>query len=125
MMLDRKRMIGLHLEMLAQLGWMPPSGDVIDQIATGGLLTTAQAATICEVSGQTICRWNEDASRRGKPIGLKQVTWLLGTERLLDYVEKQDGLHARVKAESRLRQFWPIWSGPQELRPDMKRYEQS
>jgi hypothetical protein len=114
-MLDRNRMIDQHLQMLAELGWKPPSGDVIDAIATGGLLTTAQAALICEVSGETIRRWNEEAARKGEPLGLKQATWLIGTARLLDYVEKyQGGLQARVKAENRLRHYWPIWSEPQE-----------
>ena len=80
----------------------------MDQIANGGLLTTAQAATICEVCGQTICRWNDEAARRGEP---KQATWLIGTAQLLDYVEKyQGGLPARVKAESLLKKPWPIWS---------------
>jgi hypothetical protein len=69
----------------------------MDQIANGGLLTTAQAATICEVCCQTICRWNDEAARRGEP---KQATWLIGTARLLDYVEKyQGGLPARQGGE--------------------------
>ena len=125
-MLDRNRMIALLLQMLAELGWKPPSGDVIDEIVRGGLLITAQAAVICEVSGQTICRWNEDATRRGEPLGVKQATWLLGTARLLDYVEEyQGGLPARVKAENLLKKYWPIWSEPQELRPGMKAHEPS
>jgi hypothetical protein len=42
---------------------------------------------------------------------------LLGTVRLLDFVEKyQGGLPARVKAENRLREYWSILSEPQELR---------
>jgi hypothetical protein len=79
--------------------------DVIDDIRNGGLLTTAQAATICEVSGETIRRWNEDATCKGEALGLKQATWLIGTARLLDYVEKYQGeLPARVKAENRLKE---------------------
>ncbi|WP_369720339.1 hypothetical protein AB8Z38_24600 [Bradyrhizobium sp. LLZ17] len=110
-MFDRNRMIEMHLQMLAELGWEPPSGDVIDQIAEGGVLTIQQAATICETTGQTIYRWNEDATSKGQPLGKKGVTWLIGRARLLDYIEKhQGGLPARVKAENRLREFWPIWS---------------
>lgn len=45
-MFDRDRMIDLHLQMLAVLGWKPPFGDVIDEIANGGLLTVAQSAAI-------------------------------------------------------------------------------
>jgi hypothetical protein len=44
----------------------------------------------------------------------------IGTERLLCYIEQhQGGLPARVKAENRLKEFWPIWSRPQELRTDV------
>jgi hypothetical protein len=44
----------------------------------------------------------------------------IGTERLLGYIEQhQGGLPARVKAENRLKEFWPIWSRPQELRTDV------
>jgi hypothetical protein len=50
-------MIDQLLPILKELGWQPPFGDVIDQIANGGLLTVAQAATICEVTDQTILRW--------------------------------------------------------------------
>jgi hypothetical protein len=81
-------------------------GDVIDEIASGALLTTSQAATICEVTDQTIYRWIEDAGRRGEPLGIKQATWLLSTARLLAYVEQhQGGLHARVKAENVLKKL--------------------
>jgi hypothetical protein len=36
--------------MLAELGWSQPNGDLIDEIANGGLLTVPQAASICEVT---------------------------------------------------------------------------
>jgi hypothetical protein len=84
------------------------------------LLTVAQAAIICEAADQSIYRWVADAARKGRPLGLKRATWLLGTARLLDYVEKyQGGLPARVKAENRLKGRWPIWSEQQELRADV------
>ncbi|MEH2475687.1 hypothetical protein V1281_003138 [Nitrobacteraceae bacterium AZCC 2161] len=110
-MLSRSRMIDLLLQMLAELGWKPPSGDVIDEIANGGLLTVPRAAIICETTDQTVYRWLTDADRRGEPLGVKQATWLLGTARLLDYIERyQGGLPARVKAENRLKEYWAIWS---------------
>jgi len=120
-MLDRERIIEQLLQLLMSLGWKPPSGDVINEIANGGLLTVMQAAAICEVSDETIRRWNADASRRGQPLGKKGATWLIGRARLLDYVEKhQGGLPARVRAENRLRELWPIWSKQQELCPSME-----
>jgi hypothetical protein len=126
-MSDDPKAVAAELDRLAErLRRLERADDVIDDIRSGGLLITAQAAIICEVSGQTICRWNEDAARRGEPLGVKQATWLIGTARLLDYVEKyQGGLPARVKAENRLREFWPIWSKPQELCPGMKEHELS
>ena len=52
-----------------------------------------------------------------RPLGLKRATWMIA-RRLLDYIEKhQGGRYERVKAENRLREFWPIWSEPQELCP--------
>jgi hypothetical protein len=117
-MSDDPKAVAVELDRLAErLRRLERADDVIDDIRSGGLLTTAQAATICEVTDQTIYRWNEDAGRRGEPLGLKQATaWLIGTARLLDYVEKyQGGLPARVKAQNRLKEYWPIWSEPQEL----------
>jgi hypothetical protein len=94
------------------------SGDVIDDIRDGGLLTVQQATIIFETTDQTIYRWIGDAARRGRPIGLKQATWLLGTGRMLDYIEKhQGGPHARVKAESQLKKYWPSWSQPLRSSP--------
>jgi hypothetical protein len=102
-MLDRNRIIDLLLQMLMALGWRPPSGDMIDEIVRGGVLTVPQAAIICETTDQTIYRWIEDAASKGRPLGKKRATWLLGTARLLDYVEKhQGGFPARVKAENLL-----------------------
>lgn len=81
------------------------------------LLTVQQAVIICGVTDQTIHRWIDDSSDKGQPLGKKRATWLIGKARLFDYVEKyQGGLPARVKAENRLREYWPIWSEPQELR---------
>jgi hypothetical protein len=83
-------------------------------------LTVQQAAIICAVTDQTIYRWIEDAASKGRPLGKKRATWMIGTARLLDYIEKhQGGRYARVKAENRLWEFWPIWSKPLELRPNV------
>src|SRR5438445_7947526 len=113
---DDPKALAAELDRLVdRLRRLTRADDVIDDIRNGGLLTTAQAATICEVSDQTIYRWNEDATCKGEALGLKQATWLIGTARLLDFVEKQDGFPARVKAENRLRELWPNWSKQYEL----------
>jgi hypothetical protein len=112
LMMERDRLIAQLQQMLTELGWKPPSGDAIDEIAHGGVLTVPQAAIICETTDQTIYRWIEDAASKGRPLGKKVVTWLLGRVRLLDYVEKyQGGLPVRVRAENLLKKHWPIWSG--------------
>jgi hypothetical protein len=68
-MLDRNRLIELLLQVLTELGWKPSSGDVIDEIVRGGVLTVPQAAIICGTADQTIYRWIEDADNKGRPLG--------------------------------------------------------
>lgn len=106
-----QRLKELLSPIFAELGWEPPVGDVIDEIANGGLLTVVQAAAICEVTDQTIYRWIDHAGSVGQPLGKKSATWLIGTARLFAYLEAhQGGLPARVKAENRLKKYWPSWS---------------
>ncbi|MBR0792162.1 hypothetical protein JQ631_24015 [Bradyrhizobium manausense] len=115
-MADDPRALAAELDRFAdRLRRLERADDVIDSISNGGLLTVPQAAAVCEISDQTCYRWIADAERRGGSLGLKRATWLIGTERLLDYIEKyQGGLPARVKAKNRLRELWPIWSEPQD-----------
>ncbi|MHC2635125.1 hypothetical protein ACVIU7_009437 [Bradyrhizobium liaoningense] len=90
-------------------------------------LTVAEAATVCDVSDQAVYTWIDHATRIRRPIAEKRANvWIIHTARLLAYVEKhRGGSSARVKAESRLREYWPIWSEPQQLCPDMKEHEPS
>lgn len=96
------------------------AGDAMDDLREGFFLTVAQAATVCHVSDQAIYNWIDHAARMGRPIAEKRANvWIVDTARLFAYVEKhRGGSPTRVKAEARLREFWPIWSEPQELRPD-------
>lgn len=98
------------------------AGDAMDNLREGLFLTVAQAATVCEVSDQAIYIWIDLAARKSRPFAEKRANvWIIDTARLLAYIEKhRGGLPARVKAENRLKEFWPKWSEPQELRPDMK-----
>jgi hypothetical protein len=112
-MCDHDKLIALHLEALTELDWTPP-GDVIDQIIAGGLLTTTMAADVCEVTKTTIHRWMEDATATGRPLGvLTPAGYLIGLERLLDYVEAEQDLHARNKARARAAKYSDVWSQPQ------------
>jgi hypothetical protein len=122
MMFDRDRMIAQLLAMAAELGWKPqPAGDVIDLINEGALLTVQQAAIICGLTSQRILDWIEHAALLGQPFAEKKSTWLIGTDRLLTYIEKyRGGRPARVKAENLLQGYWPSWSQTPELRKEAK-----
>ncbi|SHH12938.1 hypothetical protein [Bradyrhizobium erythrophlei] len=98
-----------------RLRQLEPHGDVIDQILAGGLLTTEQAADVCERDKETIRRWCEDADQEGRPLGIKLAKlWLVGTDRLFEYVEQHQDKHARLVAESRAKKYALMWSSPQQ-----------
>jgi hypothetical protein len=98
------------------------AGDGIDDLREGLFLTVRQAATVCAVTDQAIRNWIEDAARMRRPIAEKRATvWVIDTARLFAYVEKhRGGPSAKSRAETRLKENWPIWSQPQELRVDVK-----
>jgi hypothetical protein len=93
------------------------AGDPIDDLREGLFLTVREAATVCAVTDQAIYNWIEDAARMRNPIGEKRANvWVIDTARLLAYVEKhRGGLPAKATAETRLKEYWPIWSQPMEL----------
>jgi hypothetical protein len=97
-------------------------GDALDDLRDGAFLTVRQAAIICEVTDQTIYDWIADAARLGRPIAEKRATWVIGTDRLLAYVEKwRGGQAARETAEAQLKEHWPKWSQAQELCTGVKK----
>jgi hypothetical protein len=101
-----------------QLG---PVGDALHALRNGEFLTTSQAAIICDVTDQTIRDWIEHAASIGQPIAEKRTTWIIIRSLLLGYVEERcGGFPARVKAENRLKEYWPKWSQAPELRTAAK-----
>ena len=97
-------------------------GDALDDLRNGAFLTVREAAIICEVTDQCIYDWIADAERRRRPIGEKKATWVIGRDRLFDYVQKwRGGLPAREAAEARLQEHWPKWSQTPELRSYVKK----
>jgi hypothetical protein len=77
-------------------------------------LTASMAADVCEVTKTTVHRWMEDAAEKGRPLGvLTPAGYLIGLERLLDYVEAEQDLHARNKAKARAAKYSDVWSQPQ------------
>jgi hypothetical protein len=103
------------------------TADAMDDLREGLFLTVAQAATVCGVSDQAVYTWIDHAARMLRPIAEKRANvWIVDTARLFAYVEKhRGGFPARVKAQNRLSEYWPIWSEPRELCPGMKEQEPS
>jgi len=120
--MSQDRLIDLHLQALALLGWSPPtaSGDLLTALRGGGFLTTSQAAQICGVSDQAIRDWIDDAASKGRPIAERAATLIVIRDLLFDYVEHCSDRHERVKAERRFDELWPRWSQPPELRTEPK-----
>ena len=116
-MLDRDKLIAQLLAMLADLGWTPPTGDAINHLIDGGLLTSAQAEDVSERDRDTIVRWHEEAVAEGRPsLGvLTPAGWLWGKSRLLDYIELRRGRYARNEAQTRANKYSDIWSQPPQL----------
>jgi hypothetical protein len=106
-MFDRAKLIALHLEALAELGWTPPmAGDAIDQAACGALLDSEDAGFVGGRGASTVARWAQAAEDEGAPIAIKGGTsWLFVTSRLLDFIERKFGLPARREAETRHRKL--------------------
>jgi hypothetical protein len=117
-MIDRDRLVHQLLQMLHDLGWAPPTGDVVDQIIAGGLLTSAQAEDVAERDRDTIIRWNREAIDEGRsPLGMHSPAgWLWGTARLLDCIESKRDRYARNVAETRAKKYADVWSQPLMLK---------
>jgi hypothetical protein len=116
-MFDRDRMIAQLLQMLIDLGWKLPTGDAIDHLIDGGLLTSAQAEDVSARDRDTIVRWHEEAVAEGRPpLGvLTPAGWLWGKARLLDYIELKSGRYSRNVAQTRAKKYTDLWSRPPQL----------
>lgn len=88
---------------LDRLDSLPLEGDWVDAWIDGDAIRTDEAAYIYGHSAQTIRRLAEAAAVTGRPIG-KQVSksvWLISRRRILDWIEREKGLPARVEAGAR------------------------
>ncbi len=118
-MFDRDRIIDQLLQMLFELGWTPPTGDVIDMILRGELLTLEASADVCECSDEKIRKACEAATATKHALGIKWAgRWLVGKARLLNMVEQgkldgRRGKHARLIAEDRAKKY-ESWARPQQ-----------
>jgi len=115
------RLIELHLEALAELGWAPSvTEDVIDQILRGELLPLVLAADVFECSDEKLRKLCELMAGSKRPLGVKFAgRWLVSVARLLDDLEqgildrRRRGRDARLRAEERAAKF-EGWARPQE-----------
>jgi hypothetical protein len=119
-MLDRDKLIDLHLQALTELGWAPTTGDVIDQILRGELLPLASAGDVFECSDEKLRKLCELTAGTKRPLGVKFAgRWLISVPRLLDDLEagtldrRRRGPEARRAAEARAKKY-EGWARPQE-----------
>lgn len=122
-MLARDRLVALHLAVLAELQWRQPGpvGDAVDQFASGALLDSDDAGMVSGRGASTAARWAQAAEEEGAPIAVKAGSWLFVTSRLLDYIERKSGLHARREAETRHRKLIEMRARPQPSSPNASR----
>jgi hypothetical protein len=84
-----------------------PSSDAYDWVGAfrdGDVLTTDTAGHIAGVSAETIRRRAVESAALGRPIGVQHATiWMISRARLLDWIERDEGLPARLAAETRAR----------------------
>lgn len=100
---------------LDRLDSLPLEGDWVDAWIDGDAIRTDEAAYIYGQSVQTIRRVADASAMTGRSIG-KQVSksvWLISRRRLLDWIEREKGLPARVEANARAEK-WKNGSGVPE-----------
>jgi hypothetical protein len=103
----------------------PPSPAWMEEIARGEILTTNDAAAIVGVtSTQAIRTRCEDREQKGRPIGFCfggfRGTWLISRRLLMTDIEREDGVPARLSAESRAKKL-PKFGSKQILRSETDR----
>jgi hypothetical protein len=78
-MYGRDKLINLHLEALAVLGWQPaPVGDAIDQLAGFELLRGDGAAFVAGRDTSTVARWAAAAAAEAERRERKIIASLMG-----------------------------------------------
>jgi hypothetical protein len=93
-----------------------PPRDWVDEFTVGEIVTTHDAATIGDTSAETARRHCVEAEAAGTPIGIYVAgTWLISTRRFLAWIERRDGSHARLSAESRAQKMTQARAAPRKL----------
>jgi hypothetical protein len=119
---NRHREIADQLEQLAvTLRQEPPLRGWIAQFKNGEVLTSTQAAFVCQVSSQCIRSWCEQKSTTDRPLGLliADSVWLVDLGELLRVIEIRRGRHGVLVAKDRAKKYAQIWSAPTKPTPNL------
>jgi hypothetical protein len=119
-LIDDQKALATELHRFAdRVCQLETSGDVVDQILDGALLSLEQAADVAECSGEKVRKSCELAAGTQRPLGVKFANrWFVGKARLLDDLEqgkidRRRGPHVRQRAEERAKKY-ESWARPQQ-----------
>jgi hypothetical protein len=93
------------------------AGDWVDaHYRDDDVRSSDQIALICGVSSDTIRRRAEASLAEGFPLGVQRCgVWMLSLRRVLDWIERHQGRHARLVAEDRARENADLRLKPQKV----------
>jgi hypothetical protein len=101
-------------ELAGALQRRPPVRDWVDAYCEGSAFGSDVAAAICGCSTDTVGRRANAAAEKGKPLGILLAgVWLFDRQRLLNWIESEEGKPARLGAETRARKNSELRSSPQ------------
>lgn len=81
----------------------------------GKTLTTAEAAKVCGVTSEAIRLRCEQSHEQGEPIAQKVgPMWIIPADKLLADLERRKGTHARLQAETELRNLPKTWADTED-----------
>jgi hypothetical protein len=95
----------------------PPVRDWVDAYCEGSAFGSEVAAAIFGCSTDTAVRRANAAAEKGQPLGILLAgTWLFDRERVLAWIEREEGKPGRLEAETRAaRKNAELRSSPQKL----------
>jgi hypothetical protein len=100
--MDDREVANKLIELARALQQHRPVRDWVDAHREGSAFGSDTAAHLCDCSTDTIRRRAVDAAAVGQPLGILQAgVWLFDLRRLLDWIERHQGLPARLAAETR------------------------
>jgi hypothetical protein len=94
--------------LIADLRQLKRETDVIGLLCDGDGLSVEHVAYALECTDETVRKKCEASASTNCPLGFKfPKCWIIGKTRLLDSVEKEEGTHARLVVEDRLKEYVP------------------